>query len=140
MYNLSPGEIPREPNGISVYLRQEKALSIQPIPEVFVLDTGSISGNSEVVFPLTAFETSLILRSIWVSTPGTRERDSITFKVLVGTSERYRYTIRERDMPVDLPFLVVTPSETLSIQPQSNITGVTVFAQQCYVVYRSEPG
>lgn len=138
MFNLVPGEIPREPNPIGVYLRQGKALSIQPIPELLVLDSGNISGDNEVTFPLAAFQTALILKSIWVSTPGTRERDQIVFKVLQDNAEKYRYTIRERDMPVALPLLVVIPEMTLSIQPQSNVTGISVFAQQCYVAYTTD--
>ena len=139
MFELTAGNLPREPNPISVYLRQQEALSIQPIPEVFLLESGSISQGAEALFPLAGFQTALILKSIWVSTPGTRERDGIVFQVKEGTTNKFRLTLRERDMPVVLPLLVVVPQQTLSITPQQNVDGIVVFASQCAVVYRTPP-
>lgn len=138
MFNLVPGEITREPNPITVYLRQNKTLSIEPIKEIFILESGRIESGNEAQFPLAGFETALLLKSIWASATNARERDTITFQVLDGENIKYRYTIRERDMPRELPFLVVLPNQVLSITPQSTIDGVSVFAQQVYVVYSTD--
>lgn len=138
MYNLIPGELLREPNNIAVYLREEKTLSIAPIREVFILESGRITANNTAEFPLFNFQTALLLKSIWVNTVGNRENDQIIFQVIENNSSKYKLTIRERDMPRELPYLVVLPNQTLSITPENTIDGVSVFAEQVYVVYSTD--
>lgn len=137
MYALTPGSIERDPNNIAVYLRDDLILSVQPIKEIFILESGAIQRNTAAVFPLTAFQTALILKSIWIDTEGNRENDAILFEVLQGTTTKFRLSVRERDSPIELPFLAVTPDQTLSITPNNDIEGVTVFAQQCYAIYQT---
>ena len=136
---ITPGSLSREPNNIKGYLRNNEFFPVAPIEEFIVIRSGEIKENQSVTISFSSLLSPVRLLSVWVATQLGTRRDNIKIQVLENNQEIYYQIISQNQLPQNLPYNVILPSQQLAITTTSEVKGVTFIAKQCFVIGSLNP-
>lgn len=131
---ITPGELSREPNSIKGYLRENQFFPVSPVEEFIIIRSGQIEENQSVTISFSSLLSPIRLLSIWVATQLGERRDNIRIQILENNQEIYYQVISQNQLPQNLPYNVIIPSQELVITPSSTVKNVTFIAKQCFII------
>jgi hypothetical protein len=103
------------------------------IPEVIMLQTGSMAANTSKVFNFSRYDTPIKINSIYVAS-NDETKTEIDFTVRIQTTIVFNFNLSANEIPFAFPYLVLFPFNTVTVKPKFSIVDSYTYCEPCHVL------